>query len=298
MNVNGFIDENRIVKSIQRKLRHPSGSNKIWIIVEGETDRKLFYKFINSDRVEVEISHGGLNGVLKIVAELSRETDCILGIRDADFLHLEGETETPKNIFLTDHHDAEMMIISCDEVYRNLAIEYSVGKHDDSKGMDSVHSGSFDDPLSSRERILDSIAFICALKWINHTDDLGLNFDGLGLGDFYHWNNQESFPILEENKYLDVILKRSENKKRKVSREEIHLKIKDIQERLDLCNGHDFMKAFSLSTKRGSQKGIDDKTIAKAFRAAYRFMDFQTTNLYRKLKEWSDNQSFSLFVQA
>ena len=41
----------------------------------------------------------------------------MIGIRDADFLHLADKETIPENIFLTDFHDAEMMMISCDNSY-------------------------------------------------------------------------------------------------------------------------------------------------------------------------------------
>jgi len=56
MSMKGYLDESNVVNSIRLQLRHPSGYDKIWIIVEGETDQKLFSKPINGDHVESEIS--------------------------------------------------------------------------------------------------------------------------------------------------------------------------------------------------------------------------------------------------
>ncbi len=113
MSLKKYLAKSDVVNSIRLQLRHPSGVNKVWVIVEGETDQKLYSKLIDGHHVEIEIAHGGLNSLLLSVSELLRETDRILGIRDADFLHLEGKKETAENIFLTDFHDAEMMMISC-----------------------------------------------------------------------------------------------------------------------------------------------------------------------------------------
>nr|VFJ92437.1 MAG: Protein of unknown function (DUF4435) [Candidatus Kentron sp. LFY] len=304
MNMQGHIGWVDIVDAIRLELKNKHSTDKVWIIVEGETDRRLFSKLIDGDDVEIEISHGGLNALLTIVSELSRETERILGIRDADFLHLEGEAKTPENIFLTDHHDAEMMIVSCDEVYRNLAIEHlPKTKPDDSavsKGGIPPHEA-----LSSRQVILRSIAFIAGLKWINHTRDLGLDFGNLGLGRFYDWHPDRRALVLDEDNYLDVIMERSGNKKGKVSREAIHLEIKDISDLLDLCNGHDFMRAFAIFSdchrspeNKKAKKKTSHEDIGKAFRAAYRFMDFQKTRLYKRLQQWSNRQSVSLFKET
>jgi len=105
MSMKDHLNKEDVLDSIRLQLRHPSGVDKIWIIVEGETDHKLFSRLIHGRHVEIEISHGGLNSLLQSVSELLKETDRILGIRDADFLHLVGKQESAENIFLTDFHD-------------------------------------------------------------------------------------------------------------------------------------------------------------------------------------------------
>ncbi|MCP4349254.1 MAG: DUF4435 domain-containing protein [Desulfobacterales bacterium] len=273
------LDESNVVNSIRLQLRHPSGADKVWIIVEGETDQKLFSKLIDGHHAEIEISHGGLISLLNSVSELLKETNRILGIRDADFLHLERKKETSENIFLTDFHDAEMMIISCDKAHHAVVAEYLRKEKE---------------PSSLREKILKSIAFIGGLRWINYSDTLGLNFKNLGIGNFYDGKTA----VLDEEKCLNEIMKRSPNKKKAISKEDVRLKIKDVSDFLNLCNGHDFQKAFAHYVSSNSKKGVKDTEIGKIFRVAYRFADFQKTNLYKKLKEWSNGQSWSLFKQA
>jgi len=276
MSMKGYLDESNVVNSIRLQLRHPSGANKVWIIVEGETDQKLFSKLINGDHVEIEISHGGLNSLLSSVSELLKETNRILGIRDADFLHLERKNEAIKNIFLTDFHDAEMMIISCDNAYNAVVAEY-------------LREEKY--PSSLRENLLKSIAFMGGLRWINYSDSLELNFNKIGIGNFYDGQTVS----LDENKCLNEIIRRSPNRKKDVLIQDVRLKIKDISDFLNLCNGHDFQRAFALCISSTSKKGVNDVEIGKAFRVAYRFDDFQKSNLYRQLKEWSNSQRMSLF---
>jgi len=161
MSMKEYLDESNVINSIRLQLRHPSGAAKVWIIVEGETDQKLFSKLIDGHDVKIEISHGGLNGLLRAVSKLLKETARILGIRDADFLHLEGKKETVENIFLTDFHDAEMMIISCDNAYHGVVAEYLKEE---------------EEPYPLRKKILKSIAFIGGLRWINVSESLERNF--------------------------------------------------------------------------------------------------------------------------
>nr|VFK45243.1 MAG: Protein of unknown function (DUF4435) [Candidatus Kentron sp. TC] len=235
-------------------------------------------ELFDKKKVKIEPSHGGLHGVLDIVAELSRETKRIIGIRDADFLHLEGKTETPENIFVTDYHDAEMMIIACDAAYRKVAAEYFSGE------------GEF--PYS-REMILASVSFIGGIRWLNHANDLGLHFKNIGFGKFY-----DEKDLLRETDYLNHVLERSPKKKAAITKEAVRTRIQGVSDFLNLCNGHDFQKAFARLAGPNSKKGLDGDDIGRSFRLAYRFTDFQKTNLYKKLKEWSDARSLPLFQQA
>lgn len=280
-NLKSYVNENIVTGSIRQQLRHPSGADKIWIIVEGIDDYKLFSKLIDGPYVRFEFNPNGWGKIrlLRAVSELLKETDRILGISDADFLHLEGRKETARNIFVTDFHDPEMMIIASDNAYFSVAAEYLSGKKD---------------IWSLRENLLKSTDFIGGLRWINESENLELNFRNLGLGDFY---DGKAF-VLDEDKFLYAVMRRSPERKREVSKDNVIAKIKGISDFLNLCNGHDFQKAFALCINAVSKKGVKHEEIAKAFRIAYRFEDFQESDLYRQLKECSDRQSWSLFKQA
>nr|VFJ42705.1 MAG: Protein of unknown function (DUF4435) [Candidatus Kentron sp. DK] len=271
-----YLGPDRVLNAIRVQLRHPfTDADRVWVIVEGPTDQKLFGKLLDGPQVQVETSHGGVTGVLAIVAALLPETRRVIGIRDADFLHLEGKEESAEHVFVTDCHDAEMMSISCDEAYRQVAREY-IGEEKRQR--------------FSREKILASLAFIGGLRWLSHADSLKLNFDGLGLGEHY---DAETL-ILDETGFLAVILERSKAG-RTVSKEDVEAKIANVSDYRNLCNGHDFQRVFALLAGAGKKKKIGPGDVGGAFRIAYRPEDFRKTNLYGKLKEWASGQSLPLF---
>jgi hypothetical protein len=276
MSLKVCLDKSNVVNSIRLQLRHPSGAGKIWVIVEGDTDQKLFSKLINGYNVVIEISFGGLNTLLASVSELIKETNRVIGIRDADFINLERKENHDENIFITDFHDAEMIVISCDNSYNSVCAEYFKKEKQ---------------PYLSRKKLLKSIAFIGGLRWINSSESLNLNFKDINLGKFYDGQTAS----LDEKKCLKEVLKRSPRNTRAVSLKYIRSKIKSTTDFLNLCNGHDFQKAFALCVNYSSKKGVKYVEIGKAFRVAYRLQDFQKTKLYNKLKNWSDNQSIKLF---
>jgi len=263
-----------VINSIRLDLRHPSGGVKVWVLVEGETDVKLFTKLLTASHVHIEIAHGGFGSLLQCVAELLKETERIIGIRDADFLHLEGRDTAVEHIFLTDAHDAEMMLIACDHAYHAVITEYFPKT-----------------AAPAREALLRSLAFLGGLRWLNETERAELNFSGLGVGDFYDGEAM----MLDESKCLTVVLKRSPNKQKDISLRDVHVKIEHVSDFFNLCNGHDIQKAFALCVSAHAAKGVNDVEIGKAFRLAYRFEDFQKTGLFRQLAEWSHQHAVHLF---
>lgn len=275
MSLSNYLDENDVVGSIRLQLNHPSEANKIWVIVEGEHDQRLFSKLIDGDHVEIESAHGGITALLKTVSELLNETERIIGIRDADFCHLNQEN-IPLNIFLTDYHDVEMMITQCDAAFHSVEKEYFKQKKD---------------KKNVRNIILNSIAFIGALRWLNNIENLELNFNKLGFGAFY---NGESL-ALDETECLSEISHRSPNKRKVVSINEIKALQSSIKDLPNLCNGHDFQKAFALYVTANSKNGVSDEEIGRAFRIAYRTEDFKQTQLFQQLYIWAQNLGRSLF---
>ncbi|HPA26839.1 MAG TPA: DUF4435 domain-containing protein [Acidobacteriota bacterium] len=267
-----------VINSIRLQRRHPFGAKKIWIVVEGIDDQKLFKKLINGADVEIETS-GGIKKLLIVVAELLKETNLILGIRDADFLHLEKKEEAAAHIFLTDYHDAEMMIISCDNAFNQVIAEYC---------------SSCVDASALRVNILKSISFIGGIRWINSCNDLELNFQKLGLGNFYNGATL----ALNKNECLDAIMARSPVKRAEIHKKDVELKIDNISDLLNLCHGHDFQQAFKLYVNSLPGRDVNDKTISAAFRLVYRFDNFCETYLFRQLLEWAKKHSVSLFTEA
>lgn len=267
-----------VIGEIRQSRRHPTGKKYIWILVEGKTDQTLYKKLVN-ENVKVQwVYGGGLKNLRDALLEFINETNQVIGIRDADFLHLNNKRETIKNLFLTDYHDAEMTLIFCDIVFQSLVDEYLLEQR-----------VKFD---SLRNSLLISLAFLGGIRWINDAEDLGLNFDVLGLSNFYSAANL----TLDKAKCIQEIETRSSKKKRAINAEEIESKIAETNDYYNLNNGHDVVKAFALHvTAINGGKGIKDDEIARALRVAYRKEDFALTALYASLKNWEQQTGYTLF---
>jgi hypothetical protein len=267
------------INTIRLELRHPAGKKFLWVLVEGETDQKLYAKLIAGRNTKVEMVFGGVENLRKAVFTLVQETKQVLGIRDADFLHLDKRQETIACLFLTDFHDAEMLLLTCDAAFESVVCEYLPLRRADFEML--------------RRNLLESLVFLGAIRWINNSEILKLNFEGLSLAKVY----DAAMLTLDKAKCIEELENRSPNKKRNLQTEEIELKINGFCDHYNLCNGHDFEKAFALhiNVKNPGVKGVKDGDIGKALRMAYRKDDFATTKLYESLKNWESETGYVLF---
>jgi hypothetical protein len=276
-----YLNEYSTINTIRLELRHhPAGKNNLWILVEGETDQRLYAKLINGKNTKVEMVHGGVESLRSALSILISETTQVIGIRDADFLHLNQQQETIERLFLTDVHDVEMMMLACDTVFAAVVAEYLHDKRSDF--------------VSFRDALLDSLKFLAGLRWLNDTENLELNFKA-SLAHFYDAN---SLAIADKNQCIEHIAQCSPNKKRIPQVQEVEDKIIGISDHYQLCQGHDVERAFTLHANAVRNKNVKDTDIGKALRVAYRLEDFATTKLYRQLKNWEAQTGYLLFASV
>ncbi|MFM8332504.1 MAG: DUF4435 domain-containing protein [Candidatus Methylumidiphilus sp.] len=280
-----YLNENAKINEIRLELRHPATKNHIWVLVEGETDQKLYAKLLDGCNTKVERVHGGKDeggGIIPLrtaVDILSKETRQVIGIRDADFLHLDNTQETIRHLFLTDFHDAEMTMLFCDVTFESLVAEYLESKRTECNTL--------------RQQILHAIAFLGVVRWINNIESLGLNFKGINFSAFF----DSAFLHIHKHNCIQEIVRRSPHKKRIIQAQEIENRLTTISDYYTLCNGHDFEKAFALhvTANSPSTKGVKDDDIGRALRIAYRKQDFEQTKLYASLKLWERETGYALF---
>ena len=103
------------LNELKLDISHPNNSGIAFVLVEGESDIRLFRKFFNLENCKVENIPGGKFKLEECVRELMNNYPLLIGLRDADFLHLEGTAYSEPNMFLTDLHDMEMIVVSEDD---------------------------------------------------------------------------------------------------------------------------------------------------------------------------------------
>ncbi len=272
-----YLTENDTIGEIRQSSRHPIGKMYVWVLVEGITDQKLYTKLLDGENTKVEMAHGGgIKSLRNTMQVLVEENNRVVGIRDADFLHLDQQQESINRLFVTDTHDAEMMLFACDTVFQHLLCEYIPSEY-----------SQF---MVVRENLLKSLAFISGIRWLNTLENLRLNFNKLSLDSFYDADSLN----LDKTRCIQSIEGRSPKKKRAIQEQEVNDKISKTTDYFNLCNGHDVVKGLALYLTSKTTKGIKSTTLETLLRTAYRKEDFVTTALCGELKAWEKTSGLQL----
>ncbi len=267
------------LNELKLDISHPNSKGKVYVLLEGESDVRLFRKLFHPDNCKVENIPGGKLKVEECVQTLIAKYFLIIGIRDADFLHLESIPYKTANIFLTDFHDMEMMIFSENELFSALISEYT--------------TLSREQHIEIRSKILSSIEQIGYLKWLNENEHLEYNFD-FGFLDLLSFVN----PGIDVRQYFSRLLSKSPDA--------IITDINTVLDRItllqltnpdlfQLCNGHDFLTAFSQYLRLSNVNNVNEKNIASSCRIAYSRDHFHTSTLYQNTKMWADDNNCVIY---
>jgi hypothetical protein len=275
--VKNSVDENSKITEIRLSWRSEIGANKLWVMVEGQDDHKFYRRFFN-DNVEVSYCCGAKigNGKIaleKVVEVLRKESNNIIGIRDADFMRL-SDIDSPKNIFLTDFHDLEMTIIKNNDALNSAFCEHLMENHKD----------------SIIDTVLKNAKYLGYIRWYNEINNCELNFKGLKFGYFYKDNNLNI--VIQE--LIDKINERSLNKKGQITIEimEDFIKNHEVKDLFHLINGHDVVSLISLHIN-----GVTPKGFESSLRLAFSRQHFEGLELYSEIKRFGDANNFKCFKE-
>jgi len=269
------------INQLRLDIAHPNNEGINFVMVEGITDVRLFRTLFDEDKCKVERVPGGKEKVEACIDEFIGKYKLIIGIRDADFYRLTGMSWQKTNIFLTDYHDVEMMILAQDEVLHAILLEYSdIPKNEQT---------------TLRDNILKSIEKISYLKWLNDRETLKLKFKETNI------KNLISLPEfqLNFNEYLSRILAKSDSAVIK-DKDLILQKINELTQLspdlLQLTNGHDALQIFTKYLRGIVNVKLSDKNVESIFRMVFTTNIFRQTNLFEALKSWANKNNTQLFT--
>ena len=162
------ITPDRIANSI-RLLR--GDHEGVFLIVEGHSDKLIYERLVNKQEVRVTIA-SGKNNAIKALSILEKENFCrVFAVIDADFSRIEQQIPHSNNLFLTDEHDLEMMLI------KSAAFDKLLKERESEEKIKA-----FTEDI--RETLLKLGQEIGKLRWLSLRNKLDLKFEGLNFKNF------------------------------------------------------------------------------------------------------------------
>ncbi len=269
------------------RSQHPGA----FLIVEGEiADLRVYGRFVDSKLCQIIPAHGKENAINALAILENYGFTGVLSIVDADFWRLEGKEPESQNLFITDTHDLETMILKSPVLEEKLLVEFGSAQ--------KINNFTRPRGQNFHQVLLDIGRPIAYLRWVSLQQNLSLTFEALVFSRF----------IDRKTLILDTIklIKTVKNKSGKPDLAE-----KDLQNAIDeltdpnhdlwdVCVGHDLVHILSLGLRNtwGSNKDNDVKPelLEKFLRAAYESTYFFSSQLSQSLKDWEvANHPFRIF---
>lgn len=296
--------ENHITPSrMANALMQDSSFNGHYVLVEGEQDLKLFKKFFSPSAAKLKVTHGKykMREVYEILT--ARAFDRKIGIRDADFLRLKNNDRFDENysldIFPTDYHDAEGMVVNSQapiNFLETISNENKIKNFEESKGSIYTLVYNLSYPLA-------------CLRLANKVFRLGLSFkpkekDGNTI-KFKKFICEKKIEYLGDELMINTVLEYSKNRGAELSSREIILeKLEEIKkenhEIKEIVNGHDIAEILFIISKKGlnSQHRLlmNAACIEDMIFLSYSNLYFQETNLFGLIKQWEARTQYNITI--
>jgi hypothetical protein len=268
------------INELRLDIRHPNNRGICFVFVEGDTDIRLYRKLFNIDTCKVENIPGGNIKLEECVTNLVEVYPLMIGIRDADFINLEEDDYTVKNMFITDYHDIEMTMIAQEEILNSLMHEYT-----------DIHKRGYN---SFIDEVVKSIQQIGYLKWVNCVENLELEFN-FGFQDLISLTNYE----INFDEYIARVIAKSaagQSLNAQTLKEKINQLIAKKPDLFQLTNGHDLLKVLAkIFRDKFGQTGLTDSHLASSFRMMFTVAHFEKTNLYNLTSSWASENNCDIY---
>jgi hypothetical protein len=263
------------------------------LVVEGDSDARVYGRFVDVASCRVLPAHGKSNVLIAMGLIEGNGLTGIVAIVDSDFSLLDGVTKEGPNIFRTDTHDLETLILNSPALETVLA-EFGSPRHIQRLGK------------TVRELILSVALPIGYLRWISSSrqDNLSLRFKEITFGRIVRihggWMSTD----------IDVML--SEVKQESG---ENTFDVNDLRERIvellrkkqhdpwHVCRGHDMIHILTIGLRmvfgNRSGKKVTYEQVDGIMRIAFGFAEFSRTELFRLLRGWEEgNRGYRIFGEG
>ena len=249
---------------------------KVILLVEGCDDVNVFEKFFNQHLVLLHPVYN-CDEIVRVLGQIEPHyQNRLLAIKDADFDRLKSISYTQyTNLFLTDLHDAEMMMLfDFGTVLLGRIYNVDVEK------------------IPSFRSLMEDIESLSYLKLYNSIHNLRIDFEKPEIDLFYTGRAP-----LDYSAYATNLFSKLANVGKTVSDSTIidfacALDYND-DDLLQLTNGHDLFDVIYRVIRLNYRQNLKKKEVAKKMRELYTWNRFEKTSLYDSLDKWFSFHHYS-----
>lgn len=277
-----------IVAEVQMLHNTVERKSAVFILVEGLSDKKLYTKFFRKDKVYIESANSSkkLIAALNLVSDMPMLSDITKGIIDADFRHLIVDINNNRNLFITDVHDSEMLMLKCPSVVRALCDE-------------NCYDGEADELCNAIMIALKPLSYLkyynfCAVR-NNPRLTSQIIFKGFSISNCYDGECSQDLA-----NWRNAIFNYSNNRSNSIfpSLTILQKFIDDNQtdDLYNLTNGHDLSEGLRIKFSSKTNKNLESRQLESQMRVSYTFNDFKTTDLFKEIDAWATDAGLSIWV--
>ncbi len=257
-----------------------------FVITEGNTDQRLYSKFVNKESTRVISAHSKANVLSCIKKMTDRRDGNIIGIVDRDLDELKGR-KLEKPVFYTDYRDLEMMLINSNALSGVLS-EYA--DVDRLERFERQHG-----PI--RENIIEAAYPLGLLMYVSFLRGYNLDFKDLDFSEFVDRRNLR----MDETKMIQSVIRNTEGCELsyRIVLRDLQQQSQNYQDKARIARGHDSVKVLLIGLKdvfgTYNTTAINEGSLGGSLRLAFSFEDFDETELYKVSKSWAESRGIGLW---
>ena len=252
-------------RTLVQEWKTPRNAGKIMILVEGWEDELVYEQFFNTGVVTLVDSHGcenviGLNTCLnKMAPHIKR-----IAIIDSDFRFFYGRNKKKSNVFFTDTHDMETMVMFDPRCFQIIL------------GKMSINSLTHKD-------IVKDLRLLSYIRWYNQDAKMKYKEHNLDIV------NMSRLKIFDYDYLMNCFVPSTGTTKQWLKRCFYHFKIRNSRARSEhLINGHDYVYRLCHYAKIKYKLQLTNDEVLMSMAESVDHIWFQSTKLGRKLDNWQN----------
>ena len=282
-----YITADNVANEIRMTRTQFSG---VFLIVEGRTaDLPIYRRLVDTKLAQVTPAHSKDNALEALKILENADFDGVVAIVDADFWRLEGVEPTSPNLFITDTHDLETMLLESPSLEKLL---------DEFGSEQKITNFTANSRMDVRQTLLAAACPIGYLRWISQRNSLSLTFEGIVFSRFIDRNTLhiDTGELIQEVK--------NKSRRQNLNENDLRDKIDELTDSKhnfwDICCGHDLVGILSFGLYRilgsNQRREVEPEVLEKFLRAGYESTYFLSTQLYQSLRGWeASNLPFRIF---